>query len=78
MTIFDDIAASDAGGTRVMVDGVPVGTDHYIGGRRVSSPTTFADHSPLDWSRNLADVARGDADTAQLAISAAADAFPAC
>ena len=77
MTIFDDIATSDAGGTRVMVDGVPVGTDHYIGGRRVSSPTTFADRSPLDWSRNLADVARGDADTAQLAISAAAEAFPA-
>ena len=77
MTIFDDVAASAAGGTRVLVDGVPVGTDHYIGGRRIASPTTFADYSPLDWSRTLADVSRGDATTADLAIGAAVDAFPA-
>ena len=79
MTVFDDLATSATGaaGNRVDLDGVPVSTDHYIGGRRVASPTTFADHSPLDWRRTLADVSRGDATTADLAITAAADAFPA-
>ena len=53
-----------------------VSTDHYIGGQRVGSPTTFEDRSPLDWSSKLADVARGDAHTADLAVRAAVDAFP--
>ena len=65
------------GGTRVDVGGVSVSTDHYIGGARVSSPFTFEDRSPLDWSVKLADVARGDAQIAQLAVGAAVDAFPA-
>lgn len=59
------------------VDGVTVSTDHYIGGRRVSSDETFEDRSPLDWSVTLADVARGDARTADAAVTAAAEAFPA-
>jgi acyl-CoA reductase-like NAD-dependent aldehyde dehydrogenase len=58
------------------IDGVTVSTDHFIGGERVSSPTTFEDRSPLDWSIKLADVARGDASTADAAVSAAAAAFP--
>jgi acyl-CoA reductase-like NAD-dependent aldehyde dehydrogenase len=49
--------------------------EHYIDGRRVGSPTTFEDHSPIDWSL-IADVARGDAETADLAVSAAVRAFP--
>ncbi|MGI9301567.1 MAG: aldehyde dehydrogenase [Gammaproteobacteria bacterium] len=61
--------------TRIEIDGVCVSPDHYIGGRRVPSARTFEDRSPLDWSRKLADVASGDADTAHQAISAAADAF---
>ncbi|MEQ1874389.1 MAG: aldehyde dehydrogenase [Ilumatobacteraceae bacterium] len=65
------------GGTRVDVGGVSVSTEHYIGGKRVASPTTFEDRSPLDWSVKLADVARGDAATAELAVGAAVDAFPA-
>ena len=65
------------GGTRVDVGGVSVSTDHYIGGKRIPSPTTFEDRSPLDWSVKLADVSRGDAATAELAIGAAVDAFPA-
>ena len=65
------------GGTRVDVGGVSVSTDHYIGGKRVSSATTFEDRSPLDWSIKLADVSRGDAATAELAVGAAVDAFPA-
>jgi len=65
------------GGTRVDVGGVSVSTDHYIDGKRVSSPSTFEDRSPLDWALKLADVARGDTTTAELAVSAAVDAFPA-
>jgi acyl-CoA reductase-like NAD-dependent aldehyde dehydrogenase len=64
------------GGTRVDVGGVAVSTDHYIGGQRVASPSTFEDRSPLDWSLKLADVSRGDAHTADLAVQAAMDAFP--
>ncbi len=63
-------------GTRVDVGGVPVGTDHYIGGRRIASTATFEDRSPLDWSVKLADVSRGDAQIADLAVTAAVDAFP--
>jgi acyl-CoA reductase-like NAD-dependent aldehyde dehydrogenase len=62
---------------RVEVGHGSVSTLHYIGGRRVGSPTTFEDRSPLDWSVKLADVARGDATTASAAVEAAADAFPA-
>jgi acyl-CoA reductase-like NAD-dependent aldehyde dehydrogenase len=62
---------------RVDVDGVAVSTWHWIGGRRVGSPATFEDRSPLDWSRKLADVARGDAATAHAAVTAACEAFPA-
>jgi len=65
------------GGTRVDVGGVAVCTDHYINGRRVASPFTFEDRSPLDWSVKLADVSRGDGSIAALAIAAAAEAFPA-
>jgi acyl-CoA reductase-like NAD-dependent aldehyde dehydrogenase len=62
---------------RVQVGGSWVSSWHYIGGRRVPSPTTFEDRSPLDWSVKLADVARGDAHTADLAVTAAQEAFPA-
>lgn len=62
---------------RAIVDGVSVSVDHYIGGQRVSSAETFEDRSPLDWNRKLADVSRGTAETAELAIRAAVDAFPA-
>ncbi|MGA0893963.1 MAG: aldehyde dehydrogenase [Ilumatobacteraceae bacterium] len=64
------------GGTRVDVGGVPVSTDHYIGGRRIASPATFEDRSPLDWSTKLADVSRGDAAIAAQAVAAAKAAFP--
>jgi betaine-aldehyde dehydrogenase/5-carboxymethyl-2-hydroxymuconic-semialdehyde dehydrogenase len=65
------------GGTRVDVGGVSVSTDHYIDGKRVSSPHTFEDRSPLDWSLKLADVSRGDDKTVARAIASAVDAFPA-
>lgn len=52
-----------------------VSPDHYIGGTRVGSEQTFEVRSPLDWDWKLADVARGDALTADRAVSAAVDAF---
>ena len=62
---------------RVDIDGVSVSTDHFIGGVRVSSERTFEDRSPLDWDWKLADIARGGAHEADLAVSAALEAFPA-
>ena len=61
---------------RIDIEGVSVSPDHYIGGRRISSPRTFEDRSPLDWSLKLGDFARGDAATADQAVAAAAEAFP--
>jgi betaine-aldehyde dehydrogenase/5-carboxymethyl-2-hydroxymuconic-semialdehyde dehydrogenase len=60
----------------VTLSGVEVSTEHFIGGHRVGSPATFEDRSPLDWTVKLADVARGDAGTADAAVAAAAAAFP--
>lgn len=54
-----------------------VSPDHYINGQRVSSSRTFEDRTPLDWTWKLADVARGTAVEADLAVTAAGDAFPA-
>ena len=48
-----------------------------IGGQRVTSPETFETRCPFDWDRKLADMARGDAQTAALAAEAASAAFPA-
>ncbi len=61
---------------RIDVEGVSVSPDHFIGGRRVGSPGTFETRCPFDWHRKLADVARGDAETATLAVDAASAAFP--
>lgn len=61
---------------RVEISEYAISPDHYIGGRRVSSQATFEVRSPLDWDWKLADVARGDAITADAAIAAAVKAFP--
>ncbi|MBU0557143.1 MAG: aldehyde dehydrogenase [Alphaproteobacteria bacterium] len=61
---------------REIIEGVSVSPDHFIGGRRVSSEATFESRCPFDWSLKLADVSRGDAQTAALAVDAAAQAFP--
>lgn len=60
---------------RAEISEVAVSPDHYIGGKRVPSDTTFEVRSPLDWDWKLADMARGDALTADAAVSAAVDAF---
>lgn len=61
---------------RVEISSVAVSPDHFIGGKRVASEKTFEVRSPLDWDWKLADVARGDALTADMAVSAAVEAFP--
>jgi betaine-aldehyde dehydrogenase/5-carboxymethyl-2-hydroxymuconic-semialdehyde dehydrogenase len=59
----------------VDVAGVEVSTEHFIGGERVPSDAVFVDVSPID-ARPLAGVARGGEREADLAVAAAADAFP--
>ena len=59
---------------RATIAGTAVSVDHYVGGRRVSSPDTFEVRSPLDWSLKLADVSAGDAAVAAAAVGAACDA----
>lgn len=72
MTQLTSVTAS----ARFDVQGVSISPDHYIGGRRVPSADTFETRSPMDWSMKLGDIARGDAGTADLALSAATEAFP--
>ena len=60
---------------RTAVGGVEVSVDHLIGGERVASDRTFECRSPLDWDHKLAEVARGDASTAERAVGAAVDGF---
>jgi len=62
---------------RITVEGVSVSPDHYIGGKRLGSPTTFETRCPFDWDNKLVDVARGDEETARQAVEAATAAFPA-
>jgi acyl-CoA reductase-like NAD-dependent aldehyde dehydrogenase len=62
---------------RTPVGGVAVATGHFINNERVSSLRTFEDRTPLDWSLKLADVSRGTSIEADLALTAATEAFPA-
>jgi len=62
--------------SRATVAGVDLSTEHFIGGERVASDATFTDISPID-AEPLAEVARGGEREAELAVAAAADAFPA-
>ena len=62
--------------SRFEISDVAVSPDHYIGGSRVASVRTFETRSPLDWDWKLADVARGDALSADQAVTAAKEAFP--
>jgi betaine-aldehyde dehydrogenase/5-carboxymethyl-2-hydroxymuconic-semialdehyde dehydrogenase len=62
--------------SRVEVAGAQVSTEHFIGGERVASEATFVDLSPID-AAPIAEVARGGEREAELAVAAAAEAFPA-
>jgi acyl-CoA reductase-like NAD-dependent aldehyde dehydrogenase len=57
------------------VAGVDVSPEHYIGGERVASRERFEDRSPIDGAL-LAEVARGGEHEVDLAVRAAAAAFP--
>lgn len=57
------------------VAGVTVNTDHWIGGERISSPTTFDDASPIT-GQTIASIARGGATEIDAAVTAATTAFP--
>jgi 5-carboxymethyl-2-hydroxymuconic-semialdehyde dehydrogenase len=59
-----------------VVEGVPVDTRHWIGGRRVASPSTFTDISPIDEQPLAQMSAAGEAEV-DAAVRAAAEAFPA-
>jgi aminomuconate-semialdehyde/2-hydroxymuconate-6-semialdehyde dehydrogenase len=59
----------------VLVEGVPVDTRHWIGGRRVASATTFDDVSPID-ETVIAQVSAAGADEVSNAVAAARAAFP--
>ncbi len=61
---------------RIQVAGVTVDSRHYIGGKRVASSSTFADHSPIDGSL-IGHIARGGQHEVDLAVDAARAAFPA-
>jgi betaine-aldehyde dehydrogenase/5-carboxymethyl-2-hydroxymuconic-semialdehyde dehydrogenase len=62
--------------SRVAVAGAQVSTEHFIGGERVASEATFVDLSPID-AAPIAEVARGGEREAELAVAAAAEAYPA-
>ena len=57
------------------IDGYSVSPDHFIAGERVASGRRFEVRSPLDWDMKLAEVARGDAQTAELAAAAAVKGY---
>ena len=57
------------------VAGVALDTRHWIGGRRVGSPRTFEDISPID-EEPIAEVARGGSAEVAAAVQAAREAFP--
>lgn len=61
-------------GRTATVAGVEVDLDHWIGGTRVASATTFTDVSPID-EAPLAEMARGGAAEADAAVTAATEAF---
>lgn len=68
------MTVATTGGATAIVAEHEVSTDHYIGGRRVASEGRFEDRGPYERTL-LAEVARGTAAEADLAVRAAADAF---
>ena len=61
---------------RLDVAGIAVSPDHYIGGRRVASASSFELTSPID-QRLLGRISEGEAEHVEAAIVAAQGAFPA-
>lgn len=61
---------------RAEIEGVSIPAGHFIGGEHVLSEISFETRSPLRWDWKLADISRGNAETAAAAVTAAAEAFP--
>jgi aminomuconate-semialdehyde/2-hydroxymuconate-6-semialdehyde dehydrogenase len=59
-----------------VVEGVEVSTEHWIGGERLGSSSTFTDVSPID-ETTIAEVARGGVDEVDAAVDAAGKGFEA-
>jgi aminomuconate-semialdehyde/2-hydroxymuconate-6-semialdehyde dehydrogenase len=57
-----------------VVEGVEVSTEHWIGGERMASASTFSTISPIDQTP-IGEVARGGADEADRAVEAARKGF---
>ena len=68
------MSAPATSGSVAEVAGVPVNTDHFINGERLSSADRFEDISPID-GRVLAEVASAGPDEAAAAVEAAESAF---
>ena len=62
---------------RFNVEGVSISPDHFIGGQRVTSDKTFQTRCPFNWDNLLGNISQGTEQTADLAVTAATDAFPA-
>ncbi len=60
---------------RTDIEGVSLSPHHFIGGERVASDASFEVRSPLDWNLKLADISRGNQETADLAVTAAKRGF---
>ncbi len=60
----------------IEIAGTKVDTRHFIGGERVASAETYANHSPIDGSP-LGEISRGTSAEVDAAVAAAKAAFPA-
>lgn len=69
------LSPAEADARRIDVAEVAISPDHYIDGTRVRSDATFADISPIDES-HLGDVSAAGRQEVDLAVRAAARAFP--
>ena len=76
MSAASPAVSTDTSDYLAIVEGVPVDTRHWIGGRRVASATTFEDISPID-EAVIAHVSAGTATEVDQAVRAAQEAFPA-
>ena len=71
---YERLSGRTALSGRVEVEGVEVSTEHWIGGERVASGSTFTDISPID-EEPIAEVARGGVEEAERAVDAAKKGF---
>ncbi len=62
--------------TEILIDKYQISPNHYINGKRVASPRTFTDISPID-GRVLGEVSAGGQAEVDAAVAAAKAAFPA-